>query len=138
MAEDEEDVWVAPVAKPAVAESRVALVVDEPNVVFVRLLKGKKRRLTVAGEDDTEVMTAIPVEEERAIVVAPLGPRLDHRGIPVGPRLRDGPRVRGWDVVRREYRFVDWSLVDVRNGMVLVSRLLRNPRMFAGSQPGAL
>jgi len=111
VAEDEEDVWVAPVAKPAVAESRVALVVDEPNVVFVRLLKGKKRRLTVAGEDDTEVMTAIPVEEERAIVVAPLG-----------PRLRDGPRVGGWNVVRREYQFVDRSLIGVRNGMVPVRR----------------
>jgi len=75
---EEEDVWVAPVGKPAVAESRVALKVDEPKVVIVRLPKGKKRRLTVGGdgevdEDETEVMTVIPVEENREVIGAPVG-----------------------------------------------------------------
>jgi len=115
--------WVAPVAKPAVAESRVALEVDEPEVALVRLPKGKKGRLTVGGdesegEDDTEVMTVIPVEEEREVIVGPLGPRLQTFAVPRGPRLADGPAVRGWNVVRREYRFVDRSLMGVRNGMM--------------------
>jgi len=127
--EGEEDVWVTPVAKLAVAKSRVALEVDEPEVALVRLPKGKKRRLTVGSngsgdEEDTEVMTVIPVVEEGDMMVVPLGPRSDEVGrraeMPFGPRLRDGPRVRGWNVVRREYRFVDRSfkLMGVRNGMV--------------------
>jgi len=37
---------------------------------------------------------------------------------PRGPKLAGGPRVRGWNVVRREYRFVDRSLVEMPNGMV--------------------
>jgi len=115
--------WVAPVAKPAVAESRVALEVDEPKVALVRLPRGKKRRLTVGGEeseseDDTDVMTVVQVEEEREVIVARLGPRLQTLAVPRGPRLADGPVVRGWNVVRREYRFVDRSLVGERNGMV--------------------
>jgi len=128
VAEGEEDVWVAPVAKPPVAESRVAVEMDEPEVALVKLPKSKKRRLNVVGdveeEDEAEVMTVvpIPVEEGGGTVVAPLGPRLElERGglvIPRGPRLADGPRVRGWNVVRREYRFVDRSLIGERNGMV--------------------
>jgi len=115
--------WVAPVAKPAVAESRVALEIEEPEVAMVRLPKGKKRRLTVGGdggvsEDDSEVMTEIPIEEEEEVMVAPLGPRLQELAVPRGPRLADGPTVRGWNVVRREYQFVDRSLMGVRNGMV--------------------
>jgi len=113
---------VASVAKPAVAESRVALEVDEKEVAMVRLPKGKKRRLTVGGdesegEDETDVMTVIPVEE-RGVIEAPLGPRLQTLAVPRGPRLADGPAVRGWNVVRREYRFVDRSLIGTRNGMV--------------------
>jgi len=113
---------LATVAKPAVAESRVALEVDKEEVAMVRLPKGKKRRLTVGGdesegEDETDVMTVIPVEE-REVMVAPLGPRLQELAVPRGPRLGDGPAVRGWNVVRREYRFVDRSLVGMRNGMV--------------------
>jgi len=123
VAEGEEDVWVAPVARPAVAESRVALDMDEPEVAMVRLPKGKKRRLTVGGddsgsEDETEVMTVILVEEERAVMVAPLGPRLQTLAVPRGPRLAEGPAVRGWNVVRREYRFVDRSVIGERNGMM--------------------
>jgi len=117
------DSWVAPVARPAVAESRVTLEVDEPEVALVRMPKGKKRRLTVRGDvresgDETEVMTVIPVEENREVIVAPLGPRLQTLAVPRGPRFADGPAVRGWNVVRREYWFVDRSLIGERNGMV--------------------
>ena len=114
VAEGEEDVWVAPVAKPAVAESRVALEVDEPDVALVRLPKGKKRRLTVGSdgsgdEEDTEVMTVIPVVEEGDMMVVPLGPPSDEVGrrgeMPVGPRLRDGPRVRVSQIVTKQGRF---------------------------------
>jgi len=112
---------VVPEAKPAVAESRVALV-EEPEVAEVRLPKGKRRRLTVGGEEESEdeagVMTVIPVEEEREVMVAPLGPRVQTLAVPRGPRLADGPTVRGWNVVRREFRFVDRSLIGERNGMV--------------------
>jgi len=74
VAEGEGDVWVAPVVKPAVAESRVALEMDEPEVAVVLLLKGKKRRLTVESDggesgDDSEVMTVVPVEEERGVIL---------------------------------------------------------------------
>ena len=116
-------VRVASEAKPAVAESRVALEINEPEVALVRLPKGKKRRLTVGGDgdesgDDSEVMTVVPVQEEGEVMVAPLGPRLQTLVVPRGPRLADGPAVRGWNVVRREYRFVDRSLIGLRNGMV--------------------
>jgi len=90
VAEGEEDVWVAPVAKPAVAESRVALVVDEPEVALVKLPKGKRRRTNVGEEEEetTEseaeevvegqmVATSIPRKPRSMIVVA---------GAPVGPR----------------------------------------------------
>jgi len=101
VAEDEEDVWVAPVAKPAVAESRVALVVDEPEVALVRLPKGKRRRTCVeegreAEESEEEVVEKV-VEE--GIIVATSIPR-EPRGMqmvglaPVGPR-REGNFGRG-------------------------------------------
>jgi len=126
VAGDKEDVWVTPVAgvaEPPVAETRVAVEVDEPEVALVRLPKGKKRRLTVGGdggmsEDDTEVMTVNPIEEEREVMVVPVGPRLQTLAVPRGPRLADGPAVGGWNMVRRQYPFVDRSLVGVRNGMV--------------------
>jgi len=111
-----------PEAKPAVAESRVALDIG-PEVAMVRLPKGKKTRLTVGGDgdesgDESEVMTVVPVEEEREVMVAPLGPRIQTLAVPRGPRLEDGPAVGGWNVVRREFRFVDRSLMGMRNGMV--------------------
>jgi len=126
VADAEEDVWVAPVEEPVVDESRVVLEVDEPEVAFVRLLKSKKRRLNVVGEgeeseDDAEVIPVIPVVDSGEVSVVPLGPRLNMErssGLPVGPRLRDAPRVRGWDIVRREYRYVDQSLIGVCHGMV--------------------
>jgi len=90
VAEEEEDLFVASVAKPAVAESRVALEVDEPEVALVRLPKGKRRRTDVDKEEEetTEseaegvvegqmVATSIPREPRGVIVVA---------GAPVGPR----------------------------------------------------
>jgi len=93
VAEGEEDVWVAPVAKPAVAESRVELVV-EPEVAEVRLPKATKRRLTIgSGEgsgDDSDVRTVIPVVVDREVMVAPLWPR-GYGGrvvVPTGPRRR--------------------------------------------------
>jgi len=90
VAEEEEDLFVASVAKPAVAESRVALVVDEPEVALVRLPKGKRRRTNVGSEEEetTEseaeevvegqmVATSIPRKSRGMVVVA---------GAPVGPR----------------------------------------------------
>jgi len=99
--EEEEDVWVAPVAKPAVAESRVALVVDEPEVTLVRLPKGKRRRTIVEEESEVEESEAEVVErvDEVGIIVATSIPRAP-RGMqmvgvaPVGPRGR-GIRGRG-------------------------------------------
>ena len=115
---------VLPEAKPAVAESRVALDVG-PEVALVRLPKGKKRRLTVGGDgdesgDDSEVMTVVPVEVNEEVMVVPVGPS-GYGGravVPTGPRRRgeSSPREAGY--VRREYRFVDRSLIAVRNGMV--------------------
>jgi len=127
VAENEEDVWVEPVAKQEVAESRVALVDEEQEVGLMRLLKGKKKRLAVGGESDksgdkAEVMTVILVEEDREVSVGSWRPWLEllreRCVIPVGLRLVDKPRARGWNGVRREYRFVDRSFIGVRNGMV--------------------
>jgi len=85
VADDEEDVWVAPVAKLAVAESRVALVVDKLEVALVRLPKGKRRRTCEEGseaegsvvevvEEGIIVATSIPREPKGMVVVA--GPQL--------------------------------------------------------------
>jgi len=93
VAEGEEDVWVAPVAKPAVAESRVALNIDEPEVVLVRLPKGKRRRTcgeegSEAEESEAEVVEKV---EGEGIIVATSIPRAP-RGMqmvgvaPVGPK----------------------------------------------------
>jgi len=56
VADGEEDasVWVAIVAKPPVAESRVAKEVHEPEVVVVRLPKGKRRRIGMSGREVEE------------------------------------------------------------------------------------
>jgi len=123
--EDVASVVEVPEAKPAVAESRVALEVDGPEVALVRLPKGKKRRLTVGGDgresgDDSEVMKEVPVEVDRGVMVAQLGPR-GYGGravVPTGPRRRGASNPREAGYVRREYRFVDRSLMGVRNGMV--------------------
>ena len=50
----EEDVWVVIVAPPSVAESRVAKEVHEPEVVVVRLPKGKRRRIGMSGREVEE------------------------------------------------------------------------------------
>jgi len=89
----EEDVWMVPVAKPAVAESRVALVVDKPEVALVRLLKGKRRRTCVEEGSEVEESEAEVVEsvEEVGIIVVTSIPRAPRGivvvvGAPVGPR----------------------------------------------------
>jgi len=104
VAEDEEDVWVAPVAKPAVAESRVVLEVDEPEVVMVRLPKGKRRRTcegvgSEAEESGAEESEAeVEVVEEVGIIVATLMPRepREPRGMVVVEGAPVGPRGRGF------------------------------------------
>jgi len=134
VAGDEEDVWVAPEAKPPVAESRVApeakppvaesrvaVVVDGPEVALVRLPKGKRRVIEVEGNEEEE--SEEEVDRMRTVVEVPTGPR---GGAPEGPRLmadRVGGVRRGSGVpadlfVKRAYRFVDRSLVGERNGMV--------------------
>jgi len=110
-------VRVASEAKLSGAEPRVALVVDEdggPSAIGVPVSEGKRRRVDDSSEEGGDI-------EER--VVVPTGPR---GGAPAGPRLmaeRVGGIRRGSGVpadlfVRRAYRFVDRSLVGVRNGMV--------------------
>jgi len=91
VAEDEEDVWVPPVAKPEVAESRVAVVVDDmggPLAVGFPVLQGKRRRVDNSSEEGGSEVGDGVVES-----VVPLGPR---EGAPTGPRLeRFGGRGRG-------------------------------------------
>jgi len=93
VAEGDEDVWMAPVAKPVVAESRVALVVEEPEVAVVRLPKGKRRRTCVEEGSEAEGSKAEVVERfvEEGIIVATSIPRKPRgmvivEGSPVGPR----------------------------------------------------
>jgi len=114
-----EGVRVASEAKPGGAESGVALVlVDEeggPSAVGVPVSEGKRRRVDDSSEEGGD--------DRGMSVVVPTGPR---GGAPEGPRLmaeRVGGIRRGSGVpadlfVRRAYRFVDRSLVGVRNGMV--------------------
>jgi len=105
VAEGEEDVSVAPVAgvaEPPVAETKVAVMVDEPEVALVRLPKGKRRR--TCGEEGSEAEgSEVEVVEEGIIVATsiPRGPKgyaagtLGGRGrgsvyvagAPVGPRM---------------------------------------------------
>ena len=90
VAEGEEDIWVAPVAKPEVAESRVALEIDEPEVAVVKLPKGKRRRVT--GGEEARVEEGSEAEEVfEGIIVATSIPRKPRgmvvvAGAPVGPR----------------------------------------------------
>jgi len=93
VAEEEEDVWVAPVvgvAEPPVAETRVAVEVDEPEVALVRLPKGKRRRTNV-DEEEEETMGSEAEEVVEGIIVATSIPRQPRgmvvvAGAPVGPR----------------------------------------------------
>jgi len=93
VAEDEEDVWVAPVPEQ-VAETRVALVVEEPEVALVRLPKGKRRRTCVEegseAEESEEEVEAEVVEEIIVATSIPRAPRgMTMVGVaPVGPRGR--------------------------------------------------
>ena len=82
--------WVAPVAKPAVAESRVVLEVDEPEVALVRLPKGKRRR-AVGDEGMRETEGSEAEEVVEGIIVATsilrkLRGMVIVEGAPVGPR----------------------------------------------------
>jgi len=98
VAKAEEDVWVAPEAKPPVAESRVVVVVDGPEVGLVKLPKGKRRVIEVEGseaeESEGEVVESV-VEE--GIIVATSIPRTP-RGMQMVGSAPVGPRGRG-----REY-----------------------------------
>jgi len=96
VAEEEEDVWVAPVAKPAVAESRVALVIEKPEVALVRLSKGKRRRMYVEEGSEAEESKTKKSEVEvvvEGIIVVTLVPRKP-RGMVVVEEAPVGPRVR--------------------------------------------
>ena len=88
--EAEEYVWVAPVAKPAVAESRVALEIREPEVALVKLPKGKRRR-TDGDEGVKEDEGSEAVEVVKGIIVATSIPRKP-RGMVVVAGARVGPR----------------------------------------------
>jgi len=95
VAEGEEDVWVASVAgvaEPPVAETRVAVEVDEPEVALVRLPKGKRRRTNV-DEEEEETMGSEAEEAVEGIIVATSIPRQPRgmivvAGAPVGPRSK--------------------------------------------------
>jgi len=108
VAEAEKDVWVAPEAKPTVAESRVAVEVDGPEVALVRLPKGKRRVIEVegseAGGSEEEVVERV-VEE--GIIVATSIPRKPKgmvvvEGAPVGP-AGGGRRLLGRGVVNPNF-----------------------------------
>ena len=114
VAGEDENVWVAPVAEQAVADSRVALVVDEPEVALVRLPKGKRWRTCEEVGSEVEESKAKVVEE--GIIVATSIPRKPRgmvvvEGAPVGPR-RGGLSGRGVVNLRfsmffnQSYRFV--------------------------------
>jgi len=62
-ADGEEEVWVAPVGKPVVAESRVALVTEKAEMAEARLTKNKRRVIGVSGDE------AVEVEGKRGIIV---------------------------------------------------------------------
>jgi len=111
-------VRVASVARPSGAESRVALVVDEeggPSADSVAVSEGKRRRVDDSSEEEGA--------EVRTSVVVPTGLR---GGALEGPRLmaeRVGGVRRGSGIpadlfVRRASRFVDRSMIGIRNGMV--------------------
>jgi len=77
VAEEEEDVWVVPVAKPDVAESRVSRLVQEDgglSEVSRPMSANKRRRLDNGGDESEE-------EVERGVIVVPSGPR---NGAPAG------------------------------------------------------
>jgi len=97
VAEEEEDVWVAPVAEQEVAESRVALVVDEPEVAVVRLPKGKRRRVIVeegSEGEESDREGSVVEDVEPGIIVATSIPRAP-KGMQVVGVAPVGPRGRG-------------------------------------------
>jgi len=113
---------VACVAKPDVAESRVAVVVEDeggPSAVSFPVSEGKRRRVDNSSKEVESVM-----DERGVVTVVPLGLR---GGALLGPRAYMADRVggirRGNGVladlfIRRAYRFVDRSLIGTCNGMV--------------------
>jgi len=118
VAKDEEDVWVAPVAKPEVAESRVAQVFEEdggPAEVVRSMSAFKKRRIDEGEGEDVEVVEVIG-----SLSVVLTGPR---GGAQLGPRMMRGerggaPRAPSIRLFPRAYRFVNRSLLGVCNRMV--------------------
>ena len=115
--EAEEEVRVAPLAEPRMAETRVALMVDEEGealAVGVLMSMNKRRRVDESVESDDgdgiSGVVEIPVEQRRE---PPTGPRVERIG---GIRRGNGVPVDLF--VRRAYRFADRSLVGESNGMV--------------------
>jgi len=106
--EGEEDVWVAPVAgvaEPPVAETRVAVEVDEPEVALVRLPKGKRRR--TCEEEGSEAEESEEEVVEVGVIVAasiPRGPKGYVAGTP-GGRGRNSGYVVGAPVGPRSGQF---------------------------------
>jgi len=109
VAEGEEDVWVAPVAsvaEPPVAETRVAVVDDGPEVALVRLPKGKRRRTNVEIEEE-ETTESEAEEVVEGVIVAtsiPRGPKGYVAGAP-GGRGRGSDYVAGAPVGPRSGQF---------------------------------
>jgi len=112
VAEDEEDVWVAPVAKPVVAESSVAMVVEDrgrPSAIGYPVSEGKRRRVEDSSVEKDD-------RDEEVTVVVPSEPR---GGATMGPRgMNSGRGVPADLFVRQAYRFVNMSLIGEQNGMV--------------------
>jgi len=103
-------VRVASEARPVVAESRVGLVEDEegrPSAIGYPVSEGKRRRVDNSSEEGED--------DEVVGVVVPTGPRAMAERV---GGVRRGSGVPADLFVRRAYRFVDRSLVGVRNGMV--------------------
>jgi len=105
----EEDVWVAPVAgvaEPPVAETKVAVVVDEPEVALVRLPKGKRRRVNGGGEEEQEMGSEAEEVVEGVMVATsiPRGPKGYVAGT-TGGRGRGSGNVAGAPVGPRSGQF---------------------------------
>ena len=138
--QEEEDVlWMVPVVTPRVgtppvAESRVAIEMDDGPLVVV-MLGSKKRRVEESGEEESSGGEEEGVEEVGPVV--PVGPR---GGMPMGPAMMVGGRRvpnrhRGRPGFRYEevnrYRFVDRTLLGQRSGIVGDSYHTRGDRARA-------
>jgi len=121
VAKEEEDMCVTPVAKPGVAESRVAVVVDdmgEASAIGFPVAEGKRRRVNNSSDEGEREDDG--GSEEVVVLTCRRGGALE------GPRnmlatvvsVRRGHGVLADLFVRRAYRFVDRLLIGMHNGMV--------------------